>query len=157
MPATNLSSVTINGDTPQIFTGSGRLAGSPSGTGNPVAGDPVQASALVTVQATAVASLTTSFQLPLGARILAITALLSVAFTGAPATLSVGSTSGGAQIGAATAVSGSTVQVVIPIALGGAAPLTGTSAAGSTVFVTLAQTTPTAVGTAILFVEYVMA
>lgn len=147
MPATVLSSVQINGDTPGIF---------PNGpTGQPTMGDPVQASRLFSLQATAVASLTTPIALPLGARIVAITVLPSVAFTGAPAQVSVGTSSGGAQIVAATTIAGA--QVVLAIALGAAVPLTGTSAGGSPVFITLAQTTPTAVGTAVLFIEYVMA
>jgi hypothetical protein len=156
MPATELSSVTINGDTPQIYTGSSRLTGAASGTGNPVMGDPLQAAALVTVQAVAVASNTQQVNLPLGARILAITFLPVVAFTGTTPTVSVGTTSGGAQIVAATAITNA--QVVAAIALGAAVPLAGTSAGGSPIFITVAQgATQTAVGTATAFIEYVMA
>jgi hypothetical protein len=164
MPAVVYSSVAINGDTPQIFTGSNRTAGSPSGTGNPVAGDPVQAAALITVQATAVTNTIQPVALPLGARILAVTVLPNVAGTGGTPTIAIGSTSGASDIVAATAVAGA--QVVMAIALNSARPLlvanfasiAASSAGGSVIFVTYNQASaPTAVGTYTLFIEYVMA
>lgn len=163
MPATLYSSLAINGDTPQIFTGSGRPAGSPSGTGNPVAGDPVQAAALVTIQATAVASQDFPVALPLGARILALTVLQQVAPTGVTPAISIGTTVGGVDIATSQAVTGT--QNVLNLALNAARPLlvanfasiVASSAGGSIIQVRYTQGTPTAVGTFLVFVEYVMA
>lgn len=163
MPATVLSSVAINGDTPQIFTGSGRPAGSPSGTGNPVAGDPVQACALVTIQAVAAATADYSVALPLGARVLAITILEQVVPTGATTSFTAGTTVAGVDIMTATAVT--TAQTTGLLAVNAARPLlvanfasvVASSAGGSVISIRNTQTTPTAVGTFLLFIEYVMA
>jgi|SRR6267142_4362145 len=163
MPATVYSSVAINGDTPQIFTGSNRPAGSPSGTGNPVAGDPLQASAIVTIQAVATATADYAVALPLGARILAVTILEQVVPTGATTSFTIGSTVGGVDIVAASAVT--TSQTIAQMAVNGARPLlvanfasiVASSAGGSIIQVRNTQTTPTAVGTFLLFIEYVMA
>ena len=164
MPAVVYSSVAINGDTPQIFTGSNRPAGSPSGTGNPVAGDPLQASAIVTIQAVASATADTAIALPLGARVLAVTALQNVAPTGATATMAIGTTVGGVDIVPAIDVK-TAVQTVMPLALNAARPLlvanfasvVASSAGGSIINVRVTQGTPTAVGSWLLFIEYVMA
>ena len=163
MPATVLSSLNCNGDTPQIFTGSGRPAGSPSGTGNPVAGDPVQITALVTVQAVASATADYSVALPLGARVFEVTILQLVAPTGATTSFTIGSTVGGADIMAASAVT--TSNTVGLIAVNGARPLiaanfasiTASSAGGSIISIRNTQTTPTAVGTFLILIGYVMA
>ena len=164
MPAIVYSAVAINGDTPQIFTGSQRPAGSPSGTGSPVAGDPLLASAQVTIQAVASATADTAISLPLGARIVSITALQGVVPTGATATIAVGSTVGGVDIAPATDVK-TAIQTTIPLALNAARPLlvanfasvVASSAGGSVVNVRVAQGTPTAVGTWLLLITYVMA
>lgn len=156
MPATNASSYAMNGDTPGIF---------PNGpTGAPTAGDPVQGARLVTIQAVAAATGDTAIALPLGARILAVTAIQSVAPTGATDTLAIGTTVGGVDIVPATDVKTS-VQTVLPLALNAARPLlvanfasiVASSAGGSIINVRIAQGTPTAVGTWTLFIEYVMA
>lgn len=155
--------VQVNGNTPGIYTGSSRPTGSPSGTGNPVMGDPLQACALTSIQAVNAATADTSIALPLGARILSITTLVAVAATGAASGLSVGSTVGGSDIVANTSVLGTT-QVILPMALNAARPLlvanfasiAASSAGGSVIWVRNTQTTPTAVGTFLLFIEYVM-
>lgn len=156
MPATNLSSVTCNGDTPQIF-----LNGP---TGAPVSGDPVVVTRSIFVQATAVASQVVTVPLPLGARIVYIQVNQQVVPTGATDTIAVGSTSGASDIAAATDVKAA-LQTVIPLALPGTKPLlvanfasiVASSAGGSVIYVTLAQTTPTAVGTFFVQIDYEMA
>lgn len=149
-------SVAINGGTPQIF---------PNGpTGNPTMGDPMVATRSITVQATAVASQSIAVPLPLGARIVYVQANQQVAPTGATATLALGSTSGAADIAAATDIKAA-LQTVIPLALPGTKPLlvanfasiVASSAGGSVIYVTLAQTTPTAVGTLFIQIDYEMA
>lgn len=156
MPATNYSSVQINGDTPGIF---------PNGpTGAPTMGDPLQACRLSTIQAVAAATGDTAIALPLGARILAVTALQNVAPTGATDTIAIGTTVGGVDIVPATDVK-TNIQTVLPLALNAARPLlvanfasvVASSAGGSIINVRVAQGTPTAVGTWTLFIEYVMA
>lgn len=157
MPATSGSSFTMTGDTPAIFNPAGQ-------TGYPIIGDPVQGARLTTIQAVALATNDTSIALPLGARILAVTALPSVAATGATSGFSVGTTVGGTDIVANTSVLG-TVQIILPIALTGSKPLlvanyasiVATSNGGSIIWVRNTQTTQTAVGTFLLFIEYVMA
>lgn len=163
MPATNFSSLATNGDSPAIFTGSSRLTGSASGTGNPVMGDPVQCSALISFQATAAANTDQSVQLPYGARILAVTILENVVPTGATTSFTIGSTQGGADIVSGSSVAGT--QTVATMALNGARQLTAANfasivasqAGGSTIWIRDAQTTPTAVGQFTIFIEYVMA
>lgn len=163
MPATNYSSVTCNGDTPQIFTGSGRPAGSPSGTGNPVAGDPTQITALVTIQAVATATADYSVALPLGARIFEISILQLVAPTGVTPSFTAGTTVGGVDIMAASAAT--TSNTVGTIAVNGPRPLlvanfpsiVASSAGGSVISIRYTQGTPTAVGTFLVAIGYVMA
>lgn len=163
MPATEFSSVTINGDTPQIFTGSGRPAGSPSGTGNPVAGDPLQAVALVTIQAVATATADYSVALPLGARVIEINILELVTPTGATTSFTAGSTVGGVDILAATAVTTSNtvgllaVNAARPLLVANFASIVASSAGGSVISIRNTQTTPTAVGTFLFCITYVMA
>lgn len=156
MPATTYSSVNFNGDTPQIY---------PQGpTGAPNTGDPVNAVRLVTVQATAVATQDVAVPLPLGARIVAVTALQLVAPTGATATIALGSTVGGTDIAAASDVKTS-ANAAVNLAVGGARPLlvanfasiVASSAGGSVVNLRLTQTTPTAIGTWLVTVEWLMA
>jgi hypothetical protein len=163
MPAVNYSSVTVNGDTPQIFTGSGRPAGSPSGTGNPVAGDPLQAVAIVTIQAVATATADYPVALPLGARVIEINIMELVVPTGLTTSFTAGSTVGGADVMAASAVT--TSNTVGALAVNGPRPLTvanfpsivASSAGGSIISFRNTQTTPTAVGTFLLAITYVMA
>lgn len=164
MAATEVSSVTANGDTPAIFTGSNRLTGSPTGTGNPVAGDPVQITALISVQAVAAATNDQAVALPLGARILAITVLQNVAPTGATDTIAVGTTVGGVDIAAAQDVK-TAIKTVLQPALNAArqllvanfASIVASSAGGSIINIRVAQGTPTAVGNWTVVIEYVMA
>lgn len=163
MPATNYSSITINGDTPQIFTGSGRPAGSPSGTGNPVAGDPLQVVALVTVQAVATATADYPVALPYGARVIEINILQLVAPTAATTSFTAGSTVGGADVLAASSVT--TSNTVGVMAVNGPRPLTAanfasinaSSVGGSIISLRNTQGTPTAVGTFLVCITYVMA
>jgi hypothetical protein len=155
MSATNLSSLVLNGDTPGIF---------PAGpTGAPTMGDPVNATRLVIVQATAVASQTIAIPLPLGARIVYTQVNQRVAPTGATATMALGSTSGASDIIAATDVK-TNLQTQPSLSLIGTnqlvvanfASISATSAGGSIVYLTLAQTTPTAVGTWFVQIDYEM-
>lgn len=163
MSATLYGSVAINGETPQIFNGSNRLAGSASGTGNPVMGDHLPAVALVTIQAVNAATTDTAIALPLGARIIGITSFQNVAPTGATSTLAVGSTAGGTDIAAAIDVK-TAIQTTIPLALNAVqkllvanfASIVATSAGGSVIYVRNAQGTPTAVGTFTLAIYYSM-
>ena len=148
MPATQFGSVVINGDTPQIF-----LNGP---TGNPVSGDPVSAYRLVSIQAVAQANTDFTVALPLGARIVGIKHLTTTAYTGATATIQVGTSAGGTQIAAAQDIKAS-ADTRIPLAAGAAAPLTGTSAGGSVVYIRLVQGTPTAIGTGVVMIDYLMA
>lgn len=156
MPATNLSSVTCNGDTPGIF---------PNGpTGAPVSGDPVQIARLATIQAVAAATGDTSVAMPLGARIVGITAIQAVAPTGATDTMQVGTTVGGVDIAPAqdvkTAVQTSlnfTLNGSRPLLVGNFASVVASSAGGSIIWIRINQGTPTAVGTWTVFIEYVMA
>lgn len=164
MSATNYSSVACNGDTPQIFTGSGRLTGSASGTGAPVAGDPVQITALVSVQAVAAATNDQAVALPLGARIISVAVLQNVVPTGATDTLQIGTTVGGSDIAAAQDVK-TNLKTVLQNALNSARPLlvanfasvVASSAGGSIINIRVNQTTPTAVGQWTVVIEYVMA
>lgn len=155
MPATNASSYQMNGDTPGIF---------PNGpTGAPTMGDPVQGARLVTIQATAVASQDFPIALPLGARVIAVTVLQNVAPTGVTPAMQIGTTVGGSDIVPSTAVTAT--QNVVPLALNAARPLVvvnfasivASSAGGSVISLRYTQTTPTAVGTFTVFIEYVMA
>jgi hypothetical protein len=151
----NFDAVTINGSTPQIFQG--------GPTGAPVMGDPVNATRLVVVQATAVASQTIAVPLPLGARIVYAQVNQRVVPTGATATMALGSTSGASDIIAATDVK-TNLQTQPQLSLIGTNQLTvanfagiaASSAGGSVVFLTLAQTTPTAVGTWFVQIDYEM-
>jgi hypothetical protein len=162
MSDTVYSSVAINGATPQIFTGSARPAGSPSGTGNPVAGDPLQAVALITVQAVATATADYSVALPYSARVIEINILELVTPTGATTSFTAGSTVGGADVMAASAVT--TSNTVGIIAVNGPRPLTvanfpsivASSAGGSVISFRNTQGTPTAVGTFLVAITYVM-
>lgn len=155
MSSTNYSSITLNGDTPGIF---------PAGpTGAPTVGDPVNATRLVTVQATAVASASVAVPLPLGARIVYVQVNQRVVPTGATATMAIGSTSGAGDIVAATDVKTS-LQTQPALSLIGTnqllvanfASIVASSAGGSVIYLTLAQTTPTAVGTWFVQVDYEM-
>lgn len=163
MPATVYSSVAVNGDTPQIFTGSGRPAGSPSGTGNPVAGDPLQAVALVTIQAVASATADYPVALPLGARIIEVNILQLVAPTAATTSFTAGSTVGGTDIVSASSVTTSFTTGVIavngprPLLVANFASIVASSAGGSIISFRNTQGTPTAVGTFLLAITYVMA
>lgn len=163
MPATEFASVTINGDTPNIFTGGNRPAGSPSGTGFPVSGDPLIAVALATIQAVASATADYSVALPLGARVIAITILEQVVPTGATTSFTAGSTVAGVDIMTATAVTTPqtfgllAVNAARPLLVANFASIVASSAGGSIVSIRNTQTVPTAVGTFLLKIEYVMA
>lgn len=155
MPASNFSSIALNGDTPGIF---------PNGpTGLPTAGDPVNATRLVVVQATAVASQVVAVPLPLGARLVYVQVNQRVVPTGATATMALGSTTGAGDIIAATDVK-TNLQTQPALSLIGTnqllvanfAGISASSAGGSVVFLTLAQTTPTAVGTWFVQIDYEM-
>lgn len=155
MPATNLSSLALNGDTPGIF---------PNGpTGAPTLGDPVNATRLVVLQATAVASQSIAVPLPLGARIVYVQVNQRVVPTGATDTFALGSTSGATDIVAATDIKAN-LQTQPALSLIGSnqllvanfAGINASSAGGSIVFITLAQTTPTAVGTWFVQIDYEM-
>lgn len=104
---------------------------------------------LSTITPTANASTDSTVALPVGYRLLRATVQTNVAFTGATVTLQIGSAAGGAQYVAATDIKAvGNYQLVLTTAA-----MAAINAAGGVVYVRLAQTTPTAVGSARLIIE----
>lgn len=111
---------------------------------------PVIAAASIALTPTAAASTEFTVVVP-KCRILRVTTGTDTAFTGATVTAQVGTTLGGAQIVAAVDVKpAATVNHTLV-----AATLDDTLAEGTTLYVRLAQTTPTAVGDAVMTIEFV--
>lgn len=126
---------------PMEFYGDG---GTPEG-----ARSTVTSAVFSTITPTANANTDSTVALPVGFRLLRLTVQTTTAFTGATATLQVGSAAGGAQYAAATDIK---AVGSYTLTLTGAA-LTAVNAAGGVLYVRLAQTTPTAVGSARLIIE----
>ena len=108
---------------------------------------PLIQSQAISLPVTAVASTEFTMALP-PCTILRATTRTTTAYTGATATIQLGSTLGGVDIVAAVSIV--SAGVVAHTVVAGAAKF-----AGGTVFVRIAQTTPTAVGAGVLAVEYV--
>lgn len=111
---------------------------------------PLVAAATIPLIPTAGASTEFAVKLP-KCRILRITTGTDTAFSGATVTAQVGTTLGGAQIVAAADVkpAGTVAHALVP------ATQDDTVADATTLFVRLAQTTPTAVGSATMTIEFV--
>lgn len=120
------------------------------GKGDNTSAWPLVAAATVTLTPTAAASTEFTVVLP-KCRIQRITTQTSTAFTGATVTAQVGTALGGAQIVAAvTVLAAGTVNHTLV-----AAAQAATLAADTTLFIRLAQTTPTAVGAGTMTIEFI--
>lgn len=112
-----------------------------------VVSQPTVVSQALSLPVTAVASTEFTLLLP-PCTIIRATTRTTTAYTGATATIQLGTTLGGVEIVAAVSIV--TAGVVAHTVVAAAAKF-----AGGTVFVRIAQTTPTAVGAGVLAVEYV--
>jgi hypothetical protein len=120
----------------------------PVGVGTAAASGTLVASRNIALPPTANASTDISFAVPAG-RLLRATVLTETAFTGATVTAQIGTAQGGSEVASATNVK-STGAVALVLNQAGIA-----DTLDKTIWVRLAQTTPTAVGAARLVLEYV--
>lgn len=133
-----------------LYLGAGGIVDAASG----VAGKALAASRTI-ITVTAVANTDFSLSLPPGAQVTSAKFFTTTAFTGATATLQLGSTLGATDIVAATDVH-ALGYVTLAIAAGAPAAIAALGAAPN-VFARLVQTaTFTAVGKGTLIIEYVM-
>lgn len=111
---------------------------------------PLVAAASIILTPTAVANTDFSVVVP-KCRLLRVTTGTDTAYTGATVTAQVGTTLGGAEVVAAVSVkaAGTVSHTVVATAQD------DTIAEGTTLYVRLAQTTPTAVGDAVMTIEFV--
>jgi len=106
---------------------------------------------------TAVTNTDYTMSLPTGATIISIAVYTTTAYTGTTANISIGSAAGGAQYVAATDISGIGVKQ-LTLVNAAAASLLSMPAGTPNLFIRIAQsTTPTAVGAAMLVVDYTQA
>lgn len=104
----------------------------------------------INISATAVANTDFTIPMPAGYRLLRITNYNSTTYTGATVTLSVGTAAGGTQIINAHNILPAGVHTMAFVAA-----FNPTNVTNTTLFLRIAQTTPTAVGASTVVFEYV--
>ena len=128
-----------------LWIGSGGIVDAASGIGGKA-----QLASRTAITVTAVANTDFSISLPPGAAILSANFYTTVAYTGATVTAQLGSTVGASDIVAATNVKAIGFYL-LTLAAGA---VVGNLGAAPNVFCRIVQTTPTAVGTGQLVIEY---
>lgn len=134
-----------------IMLGSGGLVDSASG----LAGKAVAAQALA-LPVTATANTDFTMSLPPGAAVMSARVYTTTAYTGTGVTIQIGAAAAGSDYVSAVSIKSAGLVSLTLIEPGGASPLSALPAAPN-LFVRVAQSgTPTAVGAAVLIVEYMI-
>jgi hypothetical protein len=136
----------------ELFLGSGGIWDSASGI--PGKNDFIQR---LSLPVTAITNTDYTLSVPTGATIVTAAVYTTTAYTGTTANISIGSAAGGAQYVAATSIASIGI-VQLALVNAAAAALVSMPAGTPNLFIRIAQsTTPTAVGAAMLVVDYTQA